>query len=265
VIADLVSSAARDAARREQVETVSAASAPSTSAAPASAAPAVSHPGSEPLYDSGRQRYYVKPRWRGWSHLVWFEASLVVGTLIIVAANGWLEVTCASIYAASVSALFGTSALYHRGNWAIDSSRALQRADHATIFLLIAGTATPVFLISAPGTYGLVCLCAVWAFAAGAAGIHLAWMSAPEALVGATFIGLGSAGVLALPPIWARDGIAPALLMLVGGALYILGAILYHRRSPDPSPALFGYHEVFHACVCAAAACQYVAIALFIL
>jgi hemolysin III len=222
-------------------------------------------PGLDRLYDSGRDLFYCKPRLRGWSHLVWFEASLVLGTLVIVAAHGAVEVTAASIYAASVSAMFGTSALYHRGNWNTRGSQVLQRADHAMIFLLIAGTATPAFLLAAPGTYGTVCLVTMWLLASAAAGIHLAWMTAPEVLVGATFIGLGCVGALALPSIWVHSGVAPALLMLSGGGLYIVGAILYHRRSPDPFPAVFGYHEVFHAYVCAAATCQYTAIAIFIL
>jgi hemolysin III len=237
------------------------------SRAPDTGAPDTDAPDTDPhrLYDAGRGLFYGKPRLRGWAHLVWFEASLVLGTLVIVAAHGAREVTAASIYAASVSAMFGVSALYHRGNWTARASRVLQRADHAMIFLMIAGSATPAFLLAAPGPYGTVCLGVLWLLAGIAAGIHLAWMSAPEALVGATFIGLGCTGGLALRPIWIHDGVAPALLILIGGVLYIIGAILYHRRSPDPFPAVFGYHEVFHTYVCAAAACQYVAIAVFIL
>jgi hemolysin III len=218
----------------------------------------------DPLYDSRRDRYYRKPRWRGWSHLVGFEVSLVVGTLMIVAAHGAVAVAAASIYGASVAAMFGTSALYHRGNWGPLTGPLLQRADHGMIFLLIAGTATPAFAVAARGTYGIVCLAVLWVLAIIASVIHLVWMSAPEVIVGATYIGLGSMGALALPSVWVHGGVAPALLLLSGGFLYIVGAVLYHRRQPDPFPSVFGYHEVFHACVCAAAACQYVAIALFL-
>lgn len=217
------------------------------------------------LYDAARERLYVKPRLRGWAHLVWFEASLVLGTLVVVAARGPREVVAAAVYTASVSALFGTSALYHRGNWGPRAARVLQRADHAMIFLLIAGSATPAFLLSARGTYGTVSLAVLWLLAAVAAGVHLVWMSAPEVLVGSTYIGLGCLGVFALPPIWVHDGVAPALLMLFGGACYILGAVLYRHRRPDPVPSVFGFHEVFHTFVCVAAACHYVAITLFIL
>jgi hemolysin III len=132
------------------------------------------------------------------------------------------------------------------------------------IFFLIAGTATPAFLLTERGTFGLASLIAMWTLTLAAGGIHLAWMSAPELLVGATFVGLGWAAGLALPEVWIHAGVAPGVLMLAGGLLYTAGALCYHRRRPDPSPSVFGYHEVFHACVCAAAACQYLAIARFI-
>lgn len=225
----------------------------------------VSTPVARPsLYDAARDLHYVKPALRGWSHLLWFEASLVVGTLLIVDADGATEITAAAIYAATVSGLFGISALYHRGNWSPSISSVLQRVDHAMIFFLIAGTATPAFLLSAPGAYGRIGLIAMWALTLTVTTIHLAWMSAPEKLVGATFIGLGVFAGAALPPVWVNSGMAAAVLMLLGGLFYIAGAVAYHRRRPDPAPAVFGYHEVFHACVCAAAACHYVAIAVFI-
>ena len=102
----------------------------------------------------------------------------------------------------------------------------------------------------------------MWALILAAAFIHLCWMNAPEALVGVTFIGLGSLAGLALPEVWIHAGAVPGALMLAGGLIYVAGALSYHRRRPDPSPAVFGYHEVFHACVCAAATCQYLSITL---
>jgi hemolysin III len=216
------------------------------------------------LYDARRNVFYVKPVLRGWLHLLWFEASLVLGTLLLARAHGPTRIVAIAIYAASVSALFGVSALYHRGNWSAAWSRRLQRADHAMIFFLIAGTATPAFLLATPGWPGVAGLIALWTLTLAAAGLHLAWMHAPERLVGATFLGLGWVAGLALPGVWIHAGVAPAALMIAGGLLYTAGAISYHHRRPDPRPAVFGYHEVFHAFVCAAAACQYVAIALFI-
>jgi hemolysin III len=216
------------------------------------------------LYDSGRELRYAKPLLRGWMHLAWFEASLVLGTLLVTHAQGAKAATGAAIYAVSVSGLFGTSALYHRGNWSPAWSSRLQRLDHTMIFFLVAGTATPVFLLAAPGTYGATCLVALWTLTLAAAVLHLAWMHAPERLVGATFLLLGWMATLALPAVWANKGVAPALLIAAGGVLYTLGAVGYHRRRPDPFPTVFGYHEVFHAYVCAAATLHFLAIALYI-
>jgi hemolysin III len=227
--------------------------------------PVTPHPPvSGALYDSRRGIYYSKPVLRGWLHLVWFEASLVLGTLLLARAHGATRIVAIAVYAASVTSLFGVSALYHRGNWSTAWNRRLQRMDHAMIFFLIAGTATPAFLLAMPGSLGLACLIVMWALTIAAATIHLTWMSAPERLVGATFLALGWIAGLSLPGVWIHAGVVPGVLMLVGGLLYMVGAISYHRRRPDPYPAVFGYHEVFHAFVCAAAACQYVAIALFV-
>jgi hemolysin III len=229
-----------------------------------------STPAARPLvagecYDARRDVYYTKPVLRGWLHLIWFEASLVLGTLVLARAHGATRIVAAAVYTASVSALFGVSALYHRGTWTAAWRRRLQRLDHAMIFFLIAGTATPAFLLAAPGTFGLVCLIVLWTLTLAAAVIHMVWMNAPELVVGPTFIGLGWVAGLALPEVWIHAGVVPAVLMLAGGMLYTAGAICYHRRRPDPCPSVFGYHEVFHTYVCLAAACQYAAIALFII
>jgi hemolysin III len=214
------------------------------------------------LYDAKRAVFYAKPVLRGWLHLMWFAASLVCGTVLISAAHGAVHRIADSIYAASVTALFGTSAIYHLGNWSHAWNRRLQRLDHVMIFFLIAGTATPAFLLAARGTVGLVCLSVMWAITVAAAVIHLLWMSAPEILVGAVFVGLGWSAGLALSAVWIHQGAWPGALMIAGGLLYTGGAFAYHRRWPDPVPAVFGYHEVFHACVCAAATCQFIAIAM---
>lgn len=215
-------------------------------------------------YDSRRGVLYTKPLLRGWLHLVWFEASLVAGTLLAVATDGVRQVVGVAIYAGCLTGLFGVSALYHRGNWGPVASSILQRADHLMIFLLIAGTATPVFLFAVPGTYGQVCLILLWILTAVGIGTHLVRMNAPEWLVGGAFIGLGAVGALALPALWTNGGVASATLVIVGGLLYLTGAVAYHRRRPDPFPTVFGYHEIFHAFVCAAATCHFIAIALLL-
>ena len=215
-------------------------------------------------YDSRRRLNYAKPLLRGWLHLAWFEASLVAGTLLVVAAHGARQAAGAGVYVLCLSGLFGVSALYHRGNWGPRAGAALQRADHVMISLSIAGTATPLFLLAVPGTYGVVCLVLVWSLTAVGIGTHLVRMNAPEWLVGGSFIGLGAVAALALPALWAHGGALAAVLVIGGGVLYITGAVAYHLRRPDPFPAVFGYHEVFHAFVCVAATCHYVAIALLL-
>jgi hemolysin III len=205
-----------------------------------------------------------KPLLRGWLHLLCFEASLVLGTLALVHAHGAVRITAMAVFAASVSAMFGVSALYHRGNWASTWHGRLQRLDHAMIFLLIAGTATPAFLIAIHGVARVAGLITIWSLTLTAAALHMVWMKAPELLVGGTFVALGWIAGLALPEVWLHSGAAAGALMLAGGVLYTAGALSYHRRRPNPFPTIFGYHEVFHVYVSAAAACQYTAIALFI-
>src|SRR5260370_28056323 len=152
-----------------------------TPAAPPSAADA--------FYDARRDVYYTKPVLRGWLHLLWFGASLVGGTLPLTRAHGATRIAATAVYAASVSALFGISALYHRGNWTAAWRRRLQRLDHVMIFFLIAGTATPAFLLATRGALGLACLIVIWTLTLTAAAVRMAWMSAPEVVARAAFVG----------------------------------------------------------------------------
>ncbi len=205
-----------------------------------------------------------RPVWRGWLHLIWFPLSLIAGGFLIVAAHGPGMVAAAAVYAGAVSAMFGTSALYHRVDWRFAVNRVLQRLDHLMIFVLIAGTATPMYQLAAHEPYSRVCLILTWALATGAAGLHLARMEAPERVVGGTYIGLGAVAGLALPLVWTYAGPVAGGLALGGGLLYVAGALAYHYRRPNPAPLVFGYHEVFHAFVCAGATCHYVAVFLVV-
>lgn len=212
----------------------------------------------------GRDVLRPKPLLRGWMHLAWFEASLVLGPLALARVHDGVRITAIAIFTVSVSAMFGASALYHRGNWTAIWQRRLQRLDHAMIFLLIAGTATPAFLLTTHGVFRVTCLIVIWALTLTAAALRLTWMNVPELLAGSVFVGLGWVAGLALPEVWLRSGAAAGALMLAGGLLYTAGALSYHRRRPDPFPSVFGYHEVFHVYVCAAATCQYIAVTLLI-
>jgi hemolysin III len=215
-------------------------------------------------YDATHGVAYPRPRLRGVLHQVSFAVSLVAAPLLLAAAHGTTAKIAAGVYAASVTGMFAASALYHRIRWRETARRRMQRLDHAMIFVLIAGTYTPVLLLRMPKPYGLIGLWVVWGLAlAGLAG-HMLWLDAPERLIGGLYLGLGWLAVPAFPVLLHR--IAPAGLVLIaaGGVLYTVGALGYHRRRPDPAPEVFGYHEVFHTFVCAAVACHYLAIAIFV-
>ena len=217
------------------------------------------------LYDRRRNLTYLRPRWRGWLHLACFEASLVMGTLLIATAQGARQHIAAAVYAGAVSGLFGVSALYHRGRWSTRAALWLQRLDQVMILVLIAGTSTPPLLLCLPAAAALIAVATIWAITALATVTRQVWLAAPEPLVGAMFLTLGWAAAAAVPAVWIDAGIAPAILLISGGVLYTVGAVCYHHRCPDPAPAVFGYHEVFHLFVSAAAVCQFTAIAIYIL
>jgi hemolysin III len=142
-----------------------------------------------PLYDRDRNLHYTAPTLRGWTHLLFFEVSLVVGTVLIAAAHGATETFAAAIYATTLSGLFGVSALYHRGRWGPAARRMLQRADPVMILLVIAGSATPAFLLAVTRRAGVTGL---WALAVTAAACRMFWLNAPPRLVGAVYLGPGA-------------------------------------------------------------------------
>jgi hemolysin III len=193
-----------------------------------------------------------------------FWASLVVGTLLIVGSDGPGRHVAASVFAASVAACFGASALYHRVRWTPRLRPWLRRVDHAGVYLLIAGTYTPVCLLVLDGTWRLAVLTTVYACAGMAAAFKFAWIDAPRWVAAALGLGLGWGGVTVLPQLVDKLNPAAVVLLGVGGLAYTLGAIVYARQRPDPAPAVFGYHELFHALTILAVSCQYVAIAFFV-
>jgi hemolysin III len=172
----------------------------------------------------------------------------------------------AAIYAVSVAALFGTSALYHRITWASQKARRwMRRLDHSMIFVLIAGTYTPFAVLVLEGTLGTVILAIVWAGAVGGVVLKLVWIDAPKPLVALLYVVLGWVAVVAFPELLDELGVTGTVLIAAGGLLYTAGAVVYALGRPDPVPAVFGYHEVFHALVIAAAALQYAVIVFVVL
>jgi hemolysin III len=207
----------------------------------------------------------AKPRFRGVSHQWAFFVSLALGLGLVLAASGGREIAATAIYAASVAALLGTSALYHRVNWVREGARRwMRRADHSMIFVLIAGTYTPFSLLVLEGAMATAILIAVWSGAAAGIILQLAWVDAPEWLQALVYVLLGWVAVAALPGLISGIGLYATLLLAAGGLLYTVGALVYALKRPDPAPAVFGYHEIFHVFVLVAATLQYAVIAVYV-
>jgi hemolysin III len=206
----------------------------------------------------------AKPRLRGVLHEAAFFVALVAGVLLVVYADGARASTAAAVFAGSVVAMLGASALYHRVTWSVRARPWMRRIDHAGIYLLIAGTYTPVGLLTLRGTMREVVLAIVWSGAAAAILLRFAWVDAPKWLSVVLGVSLGWAGVAAMPQVARYAGVTAVTLLAVGGLAYTAGAVVYARRKPDPVPAVFGYYEVFHALTLVAVSCQYVAIAFFV-
>jgi hemolysin III len=207
----------------------------------------------------------LRPRLRGVFHQYSFFASIVLGVLLVAGASGSVERVSTAIFAVALALMFGISALYHRVTWRPSARRWMRRLDHAAIYLLIAGTYTPFALLALSGVWRWTVLPIVWGGALAAIVLKLAWIDGPKWLSAVIGIALGWVGIATLPQLWEQAGADGVVLLLLGGTLYTLGALVYATRRPDPLPLVFGYHELFHALVVAAAACQYAAIAAFVL
>ena len=206
----------------------------------------------------------AKPLLRGVLHQVSFFVALAVGALVVVFADGTRATVSAAIFAASVAAMLGASALYHRVTWSPTVRPWMRRVDHAGIYVLIAGTYTPVGLIVVHGVLRHIVLVIVWSGAAAAILLKFIWVRAPKWLSAATGLAVGWAGVAAMPQVVQNAGWSAFALLAAGGLAYSAGAVVYAARRPDPMPAVFGYHELFHALTIVAVACQYVAIAFWV-
>jgi hemolysin III len=208
----------------------------------------------------------LKPRFRGVLHQWAFFVSLVGGAALVVAAPAGRATLATAIYAVSVAALFGVSALYHRITWASANARRwMRRLDHTMIFFLIAGTYTPFGLLVLDGTLAVAIICAVWGGAFAGVVLNMVWIDSPKWVTALVYIAVGWVAVIAFPDLISELGVMAIVLLALGGVLYTLGAVVYARRKPDPSPAVFGYHEIFHALVIVAALLQYAVIAFYVL
>lgn len=207
----------------------------------------------------------VRPRLRGVSHQYAFFIAVALGSLLVAGSSGAGERISAAVFAVALATMFGVSALYHRVTWRPGPRRWMRRLDHAAIYLLIAGTYTPFGLLALSGAWRWTLLVIVWGGAFLAMLLKVAWVDSPKWLAAVIGIALGWTGVIALPQIWDHAGAPGVALLAIGGVLYTAGAVVYTVRRPDPVPEVFGYHELFHALVVGAAACQYAAVALFVL
>jgi hemolysin III len=206
-----------------------------------------------------------RPRLRGVFHQYAFVVFAGLGIAFSAAASGRTESIAMAVFGTSVAVTFGVSALYHRVIWTPSARELMRRLDHAAIFLLIAGTYTPYGLLVLDGAWRYSVLAVVWGGALLAVLQRLVWTRAPKWVPAVLAVALGWVGVVAFPLLLDAAGWTGAALLLAGGALYTLGAVVYATRRPDPIPRVFGYHELFHVLTIAAAGTQYAAIALLVL
>jgi len=203
------------------------------------------------------------PKLRGRLHQLAFVVSIPAGIALVLAGWSTLAKVAAGVYAVSLAGLYGTSAAFHLGRWSAAARRRMDQADHAMIYVLIAGSYTPFALLAFNRTWGMLVVAAVWTVAAGGIVVVIFWHRIR--IVGITlYLALGWIGVFSLPWLAHRLGVTKLVLLLAGGVLYTVGPVILSRQRPNPSPAVFGYHEVWHAFTVGAGLCHYVLIWLLV-
>jgi hemolysin III len=206
----------------------------------------------------------AKPRLRGVLHQVAFFVAVAAGISLVAAAPTAGSAAVLAVYVASLCLLFGVSALFHRRTWGPAGRRRMRRADHATIFIAIAGTYTAVAGIALDGWARTTVLCIAWGGAAAGIAVRQVWLDAPKWVITLPYVVVGWAALIVAPALLHAMGVVGFALLLAGGLCYSAGALVYARKRPDPRPEVFGYHEVFHACTVVGAVLQFVAIAWFV-
>lgn len=207
----------------------------------------------------------LKPRLRGWLHAGVFPLALAAGIVLICLAPTGGSAAASAVFAVSSWLLFGVSGIYHAGHWGPRWKAILRRFDHTNIFLIIAGTYTPVSVTLLHHGAAELLLALVWAGALVGIGFRMFWLTAPRWVYVPCYIALGWAALFFLPQLLSTGGAVVVTLIVIGGVLYSAGAVIYALKRPDFSPRWFGFHELFHAFTIAAFACHYVAVALAVL
>ena len=204
----------------------------------------------------------VKPRLRGWIHAGSFPLVLAAGIVLVALAPNARTRWAVAVFGLTAAMLFGVSAIYHRGTWSPRVAGILKRFDHSNIFLIIAGTYTPFSVLLLDSGPARTLLWIVWTGALLGVAFRVLWVGAPRWLYVPVYIALGWVAVAYIPQFWTGGGVAVFVLVMVGGAFYTVGAVIYGLRRPDPSPRWFGFHEVFHAFTVAAFLAHYVGVSL---
>ena len=206
----------------------------------------------------------AKPKLRGWLHAGMFPVAVAGGIVLVALAGRRDERIVAAIFASTGALLFGTSALFHRGSWSPRTYRLLRRMDHSNIFLIIAGSYTPFAVLALSPSKARMLLWVVWVGALAGVAFRVFWVGAPRWLYTPVYVALGWVAVFYLPDLLTGAGSAVLILIVVGGALYSVGALVYGTKRPNPYPGWFGFHEVFHALTIAAFIAHYVAVSLIV-
>ena len=210
------------------------------------------------LEDAVEHDAEVKPSWRGWIHAGTFPVTIAAGIVLITLAHGPLAKWASAVFMLTSMLLFGNSALYHRINWSPKTKIILKRIDHANIFLLIAGTYTPIALLALPLDKGVILLIAVWSGALIGIAFRVFWIGAPRWLYVPLYVLLGWAAVAFMGDIFAASP-AAMILVIVGGLMYTAGSVVYGFKKPNPWPGTFGFHEIFHTLTVLAFLCHWTA------
>lgn len=214
-----------------------------------------------PLLEDASEHQDVKPTWRGWIHAGTFPVAIALGIILIVLADGVAAKVSSAVFMLCSLLLFGVSALYHRFNWSDRAKKVLKRLDHANIFLLIAGSYTPITVLALPQDKAVLLLCLVWGGALLGIGFRVFWISAPRWLYVPLYVLLGWAAVMFIVDFFTANA-AMMILIITGGLLYTAGAVVYGLKRPNPFPGRFGFHEIFHTLTLLAFLCHWTAIFL---